>query len=48
MNFKTTPAYSFSLSKKLEIEKDDKLITPGPERYYPKKNFQLIPHLKKY
>ena len=37
MNFKTTPAYSFSLSKKLEIEKDDKLITPGPERYYPKK-----------
>ena len=37
MNFKTTPAYSFSLSKKLEIEKDDKLITPRPERYYPKK-----------
>ena len=37
MNFKTTPAFSFSLSKKLEIEKDDKLITPGPERYNPKK-----------
>lgn len=37
MNFKTSPAFSFSLSKKLEIEKDDRLITPGPERYNPKK-----------
>lgn len=37
MNFKTTPAYSFSLSKKLELVKDDKLITPGPQRYTPKK-----------
>ena len=37
MNFKTSPAYSFSLSKKLELIKDDKLITPGPQRYNPKK-----------
>ena len=37
MKFKTSPAYSFSLSKKGELIKDDRLITPGPERYNPKK-----------
>ena len=37
MIFKTTPAYSFSLSKKCKLDKDDRLITPGPEKYNPKK-----------
>lgn len=37
MKFKTSPAYSFSLSKKCELAKDDRLITPGPEKYNPKK-----------
>ena len=46
MKFTTSPAYSFSLSKKCEIEKDDKLYTPGPERYYPKKLFLNVPTCK--
>ena len=37
MNFKTSPVYSFSLSKKCEIDKDDRLYSPGPEKYSPKK-----------
>ena len=37
MKFKTTPVYSFSLSKKYEIDKDDRLYTPGPDKYNPRK-----------
>ena len=40
MKYSTSPAYSFTLSKKLNPPKEDPLFTPGPQNYSPKK---LIP-----
>ena len=37
MKFKTSPAYSFPISKKGEIEDIDKLYTPAPNKYSPNK-----------
>ena len=37
MKFKTSPAYSFPISKKGEIEDINKLYTPAPNKYSPNK-----------
>ena len=37
MKYSTSPAYSFTLTKKLKLPKEDPLFTPGPQKYTPKK-----------
>ena len=35
MKFNYIPAYGFGKAKKLELNKTDQLITPGPGKYHP-------------
>ena len=37
MRFRCAPAYGFGKAKKLELDKSDQLLTPGPGEYIPKK-----------
>ena len=37
MRFRCAPAYGFGKAKKLELDKSDQLLTPGPGKYKPKK-----------
>ena len=37
MKYSTSPAYSFTTSKKLMPSREDPLFTPGPQKYSPKK-----------
>jgi len=36
MKFRCVPAYGFGKAKKLELDKNDQLFTPGPGKYKPK------------
>ena len=46
MKFSYVPAYGFGKAKKNELNKTDQLITPGPNRYSPKKILHKEPEWK--
>lgn len=46
MKFSCAPAYGFGKSKKLELSKNDQLLTPGPGSYIPNKLIHELPSWK--